>query len=93
MKYVLITHEVEDYSEWKNGFDKASGIRKAAGEIEYQVLRYEDEPSMVVHFSKWASIQQAKDFFESDEVQEIRNRLGVKKPTFRYLLESESGTL
>ncbi|MFT4569023.1 MAG: hypothetical protein ACI9FN_003993, partial [Saprospiraceae bacterium] len=32
MHYVLIIHEVESYAEWKKGFDKASKIRKKAGE-------------------------------------------------------------
>lgn len=93
MEYVLIIHEVEDYSEWKKGFNKASGMRKSAGEIEYQVLCYEKDPSKVVHFSKWSSLQQAKDFFESKEVQEIRNKLGVKTPEFIYLQQKESGVL
>ena len=38
MQHVLIIHEVKDYSIWKGVFDNASGIRKSAGELSYQVL-------------------------------------------------------
>lgn len=93
MEYVLIIHEVANYSEWKIGFDNASSLRKSAGEIEYQILEYEDEPNKVVHFSKWTSLQQARGFFESEEVQKIRDELGVKKPEFIYLQQKDFGTL
>lgn len=77
MDYVLIIHEVEDHAGWEKGFDQASALWKSTGEIQYQVLEFENEPNKVVHFSRWASFQQAKDFFESNQVQEIRQRLGV----------------
>lgn len=93
MAYVLITHEVDDYAVWKKGFDQSGDLRKFSGETEYQVLRYEDEPNKIVHFSKWLSLDQAKVFFESDKVKEIRNELGVKDPEFVYLDELENGTL
>lgn len=65
MQHVLIIHEVADYAAWKKIFGGAAGIRKAAGERSYQVLRYEREPRRIVHFSTWTSIADAKAFFES----------------------------
>lgn len=93
MNYVLIIHEVDDYSKWKRGFDNAAGLRKDAGELKYQVLQYDGEDNRVVHFSQWQSHAEAKLFFESEEVQKIRDELGVKTPTFIYLNQSESGVL
>jgi heme-degrading monooxygenase HmoA len=93
MNFVLITHEVDDYSVWKVGFDEASGLRKQAGEIEFQVLRLEDDPNTVIHFSRWQSLEQARNFFESDNVKEIRENLGVKDPEFTYLCQLENGVL
>ena len=49
--YVLILHEVADYPAWKVIFDNAAGIRKAAGEISYQVLKYDTDANRIVHFS------------------------------------------
>ena len=93
MSSVLIIHEVEDYQSWKKVFDNAAGIRKAAGEISYQVLKYEHEPNKIVHFSEWTSTQAAKTFFESPELVKIRAEAGVKAPEFIYLDRLESGIL
>lgn len=93
MPYVLIIHEVQDYAIWKDVFDKAVGIRKAAGEISYQLLRYETDANIVVHFSRWTSLDKARRFFESPELIEIRRNAGVKAPEFLYLEEIEQGVL
>jgi quinol monooxygenase YgiN len=93
MQYVLIIHEVADYAAWKQMFDDAARIRKAAGELRYQLLRFDNDKNNVVHFSQWSSLDNARRFFESPEVQEIRRKAGVKAPEFNYLQEIETGTL
>jgi quinol monooxygenase YgiN len=93
MPYVLIIHEVEDYSAWKTIFDNAAQIRKEAGEISYQLLKFEMTPNNIVHFSRWRSLQNARNFFESERLVEIRKQAGVKAPTFVYLDEIETGIL
>lgn len=93
MQYVLVIHEVADYGKWKLAFDKAADIRKAAGEIEYQVLKYDNDANRIVHFSRWSSIANAKAFFQSAEVEEIRRQAGVKAPEFIYLDELAAGVL
>ncbi|MBW4600517.1 MAG: antibiotic biosynthesis monooxygenase [Calothrix sp. FI2-JRJ7] len=93
MHHVLIIHEVEDYEAWKKVFDNAKNIRKEAGERSYQVLKYENEPNKIVHFSVWTSISDAKIFFESPELVEIREKAGVKSPEFIYLEQLELGSL
>jgi len=93
MEHVLIIHAVQDYESWKLVFDNAAAIRKEAGEQSYQVLRYENDPNKVVHFSKWESIAQAKAFFESPKLVEIRRQAGVEAPQFIYLHQLEAGVL
>lgn len=93
MNHVLIIHEVADYPAWKKVFDNAAGIRKEAGEISYQVLKYEQEPNKIVHFSVWTSLENAKNFFESPKLVQIRKEAGVKSPEFIYLDELETGVL
>jgi quinol monooxygenase YgiN len=93
MQYVLIIHEVEDYSAWKLVFNRAETIRRKAGERSYQVLKYENEPNKIVHFSEWTSTSDAREFFESPELVEIREKAGVKMPEFIYLEQMESGVL
>jgi quinol monooxygenase YgiN len=93
MNYVLIIHEVADYQAWKKVFDNAANLRKKAGERSYQVLKYEHEPNKIVHFSTWTSTADARTFFESPELIEIRKKAGVKAPEFIYLEQLESGVL
>ena len=93
MPYVLIIHEVQDYAVWKAIFDNAAGIRKAAGEVSYRLLKYETDANNVVHFSRWTSLDNARRFFESPELVEIRRNAGVKAPAFIYLEEIEQSVL
>ena len=93
MDYVLIIHAVKDYAEWKKIFDGAATLRKSAGEQSYYVLRDEKDANKVVHFSKWSSIADAKAFFESAKLVEIRRQAGVEAPEFNYLNMLEQGTL
>lgn len=91
--YVLIIHEVDDYTVWKRIFDDAVVLRKAAGEIAYRLLAFETEERRVVHFSRWTSLEAARTFFESPELVEIRRVAGVRAPEFIYLNEIEAGHL
>ena len=93
MEYVLIIHEVKDYEAWKKIFDEAASIRKEAGEQSYQLFKYDGNANKIVHFSQWTSIANAKAFFESPKLVEIRKQAGVKAPEFIYLEELETGVL
>ena len=93
MQHVLIIHEVADYPAWKLVFDGAARIRKDAGEISYQVLKYDTDANRIVHFSRWRSLEAARRFFESPELVEIRAAAGVRAPEFIYLDELERGEL
>lgn len=93
MSHVLIIHDVADYLAWKTVFDNAADIRREAGERSYQVLKYETDPNRIVHFSTWTSHDDARRFFESPRLIEIRRLAGVKAPEFIYLDELEAGTL
>lgn len=93
MPSVLIIHEVADYAAWKKIFDEAADIRKQAGEISYQLLNYPHDANNIVHFSKWTSLDNARQFFESPALIDIRKKAGVKSPEFIYLNELENKIL
>ena len=93
MPHVLIIHKVEAYAAWKAIFDQAADIRKSAGEVSYQLLRYDNDANHIVHFSAWSSLDNARRFFESPELVEIRKKAGVKTPDFIYLQELAHGVL
>lgn len=93
MQYVLIIHEVADYQAWKAIFEGAAAIRKEAGERSYQVLKYQNDPNRIVHFSAWTSTDDARRFFESPRLVRIRAEAGVSAPEFIYLDQLAAGTL
>lgn len=93
MHHVLIIHEVESYPAWKAIFDQAAEIRKQVGEISYQLLRYDNDANHIVHFSEWSSLDNARRFFESPELIQIRKKAGVKAPSFIYLDDIERQVL
>lgn len=93
MCHVLIIHSVKDYAAWKVIFDAAADIRKIAGEQNYYVLHEEHDPNKVVHFSRWSSLANARSFFESEKLVEIRRQAGVEEPQFLYLNTLEQRTL
>ena len=93
MPPVLIIPEVEAYPAWKAVFDGAADLRKRAVEISYQLLRYDQDANSIVHFSTWSSLENARRFFESPELVELRRAAGVKAPDFLYLEEIERGVL
>lgn len=93
MQHVLIIHEVADYQAWKKIFDEAAFIRREAGERTFRVLKFENNPRKIVHFSGWTSILDAKAFFESPQLVDLRKKAGVKAPEFIYLDLVEEGNL
>lgn len=93
MDHVLIIHAVKDYPAWKQVFDGAATLRKEAGEQSYHLLHDACDRNRVVHFSRWTSLAQAKAFFESDLLVEIRRQAGVEAPEFNYLHSLEQATL
>lgn len=84
---------MKNYATWKQIFDDASGIRKAAGEISFQVFKCHDEPGKIVHLSTWNDKQIAEQFVNSALLVKIRADAGVKSPEFIYLNLLESGML
>jgi quinol monooxygenase YgiN len=93
MDFVLIIHSVRDYPAWKRIFDDAAAIRKKAGEQSFRVLVDEKDPNRVIHFSRWSSLAEARSFFESPELVEIRRQAGVDAPEFKYLHSVDAGEL
>lgn len=93
MNHVLIIHRVRDYAAWKVVFDQAAPLRRAAGERSYSVLCDALDANRVVHYSQWTSIADARAFFESRELVEIRRRAGVEAPEFHYLHLLDQGLL
>lgn len=62
------------YGAWKQVFDDAATLRRNAGELSYQLLRRDTDANHIVHFSRWSSLDSARQLFESPELVEIRRK-------------------
>jgi hypothetical protein len=57
------------------------------------LLKFELDANQIVHFSAWTSFENAKMFFESPKLVQIRKDAGVKAPQFIYLEKLEEAKL
>ena len=95
MAYALsIGFKVEDYEKWKADFDRAAAARKESGQGSYQIFRFHDDPDTFVILVEWESVETARAFLESDEMQELNRCNGVTEMgEMLYLVEMDKGTL
>jgi heme-degrading monooxygenase HmoA len=90
MAYVLDRLQVNDYAAFESTFVSRDGIRRALGEKSYQILREEGDPNKVVLLFEWDTLENARNYLESAEVQLAAEQASVKVETVEtyYLNES-----
>jgi heme-degrading monooxygenase HmoA len=80
--YSMIAHlhvgfKVADYERWKAGYDASIEMRKAAGEIAFQVFRNVDDANTVTVLSVQRSAEQVRAFLDSPDLKERMKAAGV----------------
>lgn len=91
MVYVLVEHKVKDYEKWKPVFDEHGTFRKAGGGKESNLFRNIDDPNETVIIFEWDTIENARKFFESENLKNIMQKAGVvNKPAIFFLEEVET---
>ena len=92
----MITHlhvgfKVENYEQWKKGYDASLELRKAAGEISFQVLRNVDDPNTVTVLSVQESAEQVQAFMDSPDLKARMKAAGVTKMGQMLIMEEMDG--
>ncbi|WP_406657299.1 hypothetical protein V7O62_01720 [Methanolobus sp. ZRKC2] len=77
MVYLLVKHKVKDFSKWKPGFDEYSSKRKETGSKGGMLFRTSDDPNEVEILLEWDTLEDARKFNESKELEEKMKELGV----------------
>jgi len=87
MVYVLISHEIEDFSKWKTVFDADSEARKTGGETgQSMVFQAADNSNKITMLFEWESAEKLDEFMNSDLLKEKMKEAGVKsEPTVAIL--------
>lgn len=88
--------KVADYAKWKSAFDSGDAIaaRKAGGEKWYQIFRTVDDPNTLVLFFAWDTLDNLRNYSQSEGLQELMQRADVTDPGESYFLEElEKGSI
>jgi quinol monooxygenase YgiN len=78
----MVTHihvgfKVENYEQWKEGYDASIEQRKAAGEISFHVFRNVDDPNTVTVISAQESAEQVQAFMDSPDLKARMKASGI----------------
>jgi heme-degrading monooxygenase HmoA len=88
MIYLLIQHQVKDYSKWKPLFDQNAPFRKTSGSQGGRVFRSTDDPNKITALFTWDNLENARKFSESDNLHKVMEQAGViGKPSVYFLEE------
>lgn len=94
MPYTLNILEVKDFGKWKSDWDSSVDMRRAGGQGAFQIFRTKDDPSKVVLFIEWNSLDNARKFMQSKELREALKQSGVIELGDTYFLEQvEKGSV
>jgi hypothetical protein len=85
--FVLVRHNVRDFSEWKPVYDADKPNRVAAGLTDRQLLSGVGDPNEVVLLFEAADLNRAKAFVESPQLRETMHHGGVLGKPDLYFLE------
>ncbi|HML05749.1 MAG TPA: cyclase [Methanobacterium sp.] len=86
MQYVLVIHKVEDYEKWKPIYDEHTDARMDKGSKGAHVLRNADNPNEIVLLFEWDNLDNARKFYESQDLRNTMQNAGVMgKPEIRFL--------
>ena len=89
MASMLIQIKVEDFAEWKNGFNSGDDLRASNGEISHQIYHDASDPNNVAVFFKWNSLANAQSFSRSPELKAAMEKAGVLgQPNVYFLNEA-----
>jgi heme-degrading monooxygenase HmoA len=90
MMHTIIRVKVEDYDKFKPIFDEHSAARKAAGEKGGRLFHNVDDPSEVIIYLRWETMENAKKFLGSEDLKNYMQKAGIIEKDIHFLEEVES---
>jgi len=91
--HLHIAFKVKDYAQWKQGYDANRELRKASGELSYQVFRDVDDPNTVTVLSVQESAERVQAFLDSPEMKARMAAAGITRMGQMLILEEmDSGS-
>jgi hypothetical protein len=85
--YSLLRHKVEDYERWKPVFDGHTPTFMQSGSNGGWLLRNAEDPNEIVILLEWDNLENALQFYGSDDLRETMGRAGVADQPDLYFFE------
>jgi heme-degrading monooxygenase HmoA len=76
MAFVLIEHRVDDFEKFRQVFQDDAGRREALGSRGGIVYRVADDPGNVIVVLEWDTVEEAREFAGSLELEEALDWAG-----------------
>jgi hypothetical protein len=90
MEYMIVKHKVKDYNRWKPAFDAHATTRKNGGSKGGRLFKSSDNPNELTIIWKWDSIENARKFASSPDLEKVMREAGViGKPEIYFIEEVE----
>ncbi len=80
MATMVVTHDVEDYAAWREGYDRAQDLRDEHGCTDARVLRHADDGNRITVLHDFDSIDAARGFAEDPTLAQLMKEAGVVGP-------------
>ena len=77
MVTLIVRHDVQDYSKWRQGYDENVGVRTNGGVRSDTVYRSVEDGNNLTVSHEFDSIEAARAFAGSDELKAAMGALGV----------------
>ncbi len=85
--YMITRAHVQDYSEWKTGYDAHEPSRAAAGLTEKYLLQDANDPNVVTLIFEAEDLKRAEEFSNSEDLREAMQKAGVVGKPDTYFLK------
>ena len=89
MPYSLVRLKIADYAKFKPVFDQVSAIRKAHGSKGGTLFREADSSDEVTVLLEWDNLENARKFYQSEDVKKALQKSGNIKIDVYYLNKIE----
>ena len=90
MQKLMVIYRVEDYDRWWRFYKDDTANRKTHGSRESFINRNKEYANEIILFYQWDTMDNAKKFFESEDVKNKMKDAGViGEPIVVYFTEIE----
>jgi len=92
MVYVVLEHEIHDFETLKQVYTDDAERRRRMGCRGGRIWRGADDPNMISVIMEWDTVENAREFAGSFELEQAMHWATVKAPTTRVTVYQEAHT-